>query len=75
MDRPSAPSIRYCKKFCRWLRPNYGNAKMGKPEVGNAFAKVSHTRFCIFPRNLAPDFLQYISGKSKSEVFWQKKWI
>jgi len=34
---------------------------MGKPEVGNAFAKASHTRFCIFPHNLAPDFLQYIS--------------
>jgi hypothetical protein len=34
----------------------------GQAEVGNAFAKVSHTRFCVFPHNLAPDFLQYISG-------------
>jgi hypothetical protein len=22
-----------------------------------------HARFCIFPRNLAPDFSQYVSGK------------
>jgi hypothetical protein len=22
-----------------------------------------HARFCIFPHNIAPDFLQYISGK------------
>jgi hypothetical protein len=26
-----------------------------------------HAHFRIFPHNIAPDFLQYISGESKSE--------
>jgi hypothetical protein len=45
----------------------------GQAEVGNASQKASHTRFCIFPHNNAPDFLQYISGNQIRERSKQMK--
>jgi len=46
----------------------HGNDKMAKPKSVMLSQMVSHTRFCIFPHNLAPDFLQYISGNSNQRT-------